>query len=77
MGNDSTMVTNQKVFVRLEKVLELQSALRDVEESMGFHRTNAMKDPTDTKSQDYYALAKNHLEGMRKVVSILELPFKN
>jgi hypothetical protein len=74
MGNDN-MVTNQKVFIRLEKVLELQRVIKAVQTAFWQHSAVAAK--SDVKNEEAYDAmyeAKHGLEAMQRVIAILELP---
>jgi hypothetical protein len=72
MGNDN-MVQNQKVFIRLEKVLELQRLLTDMQ--LAYNKHNSLADHGINKEAEKYALeASHHLSAMHRVIALLELP---
>ena len=71
MGNDN-MVQNQKVFIRLEKVLELQRALTDVQ--LAYNKHSSLSDQGNTEAETYSLEASNHLAAMHRVIKMLELP---
>jgi hypothetical protein len=74
MGNDN-MVTNQKVFIRLEKVLELQRIL--VRTQAEFYRHSAIASKDDVRNEEAYSAMqgnKDRMDAMRDVIAMLELP---
>ena len=68
MGNDN-MVTNQKVFIRLEKVLELQRLLLTVRaEAIAHQKIDS------AEARIAMRLAWQQLGAMENVIELLELP---
>ena len=74
MGNDN-MVQNQKVFIRLEKVLELQRVIARTQSE--FWRHSAIAATSDVRNEEAYAAmqdTKAQLDAMQNVIALLELP---
>ena len=73
MGNDN-MVQNQKVFIRLEKVLELQRVI--VRTQAEFYRHSEASKRDDSNKEAYMAMldANVQLDAMQNVIALLELP---
>ena len=70
MGNDN-MVQNQKVFIRLEKVLVFQRALLAMQ--LEFNKHNLLA--TGSKeAYDAMLEASHHLAAMHRIIEVLELP---
>ena len=78
MENDN-MVQNQKVFIRLEKVLELQRVivrLCDCFTQAEFYRHSEASKRDDSNKESYTAMldAKVQMDAMQDVIALLELP---
>jgi hypothetical protein len=73
MGNDN-MVQNQKVFIRLERVLAFQRLLIEAQTDFNKHSAATKRDGSSKEAYTAMLEAMQQLHAIRQVIELLELP---
>lgn len=73
MGNDN-MVQNQKVFIRLERVLALQRVRLEEQETFNKHNLASKRDADNKEAYDAMIESAYRIAGVERVIALLELP---